>query len=225
MTALRFVLPLTLLAIAVPAHAVVFPITSATGSANNRQSFNVNNDRWELDINNFPVSGPLAFANAVGGDAGQLGTALDNSATFASNTNVIVLRNFDNNDTNGFPANWDNSFNARNALRAIANNTDGDRAGFFVYWNEKLGVNRLVYTPNLNNGEGSLTVLFAINSANLLSNADDLALNTTFRGEANGNFNSLANFYDGNFAFVPAPGAAALIGLGGLMAARRRRDA
>jgi hypothetical protein len=210
-------------AFASTALATVFPITSATASATNRQAFNAFSDVWEINVNNFPVNGPLVFASAVGGDAGLLGTSADNASTFASNANVIVLQNFDNNDTNGFPANWDNSFNARNALRAIANNTDGDRPGFFLYWNEKLGVNRLAYTPNLNNGEASISILFAINSFNLLSNNDDLALNPTFRGEANANFFNLTYFTPSNFAFVPAPGTAALVGLAGLVATRRRR--
>lgn len=209
--------------VAGPAAADVFSINSATASASNRQSFDVFNDVWALDVNDFAVSGPLVFANAAGGDPGVLGTGLDDAATFASDSNVIVLQNFDNNDPGGFPANWDNSFNARNALRAIANNTDGDRSGFFLYWNEKLGVNRLVYTSNLNDGEADLQILFAINSANLLSNTDDLALDPTFRGEANANFSNLANFSAANFTAIPAPGAAALLGLGGLAAARRRR--
>lgn len=205
------------------ASADVFLIDADTASALNRQAFDVFNDTWALDTNDFAISGPLVFASAAGGDPGVLDTALDNPSTFATHANVIVLQNFDNNDPNGFPANWDNSFNARTALRAIANNTEGDRSGFFVYWNEKLGVNRLVYTENLNDSEAALQILFAINSTNLLSNNDDLALDPTFRGEANANFFNLTYFNATNFTAVPAPGAAAFLGLGGLAAARRRR--
>jgi hypothetical protein len=187
-------------------------ITSGA-SANNRQSFDVATDQFVLDKGAFPISGPLVFANGVGGDPGLAGTSLDNPNTFASNANFIVLRNFDNNDTNGFPANWDNSFNARRALQAIANNTDGDRAGFYLYWNEKLGVNRLVYTPNLNDGNAALSVLFAQDSANLRSNADDLALNTTFRGEANANFNQLSLFTAANVTSVPEPSSLVCVAL------------
>ncbi len=196
------------------AYAIPFLIDATTGNPNNRQSFDVNNDRWLLDLHDFPVSGPLTFANAAGGDPGLAGTASDDTGTFGSNSNVIVLQNFDNNDTDGFPANWDNSFNARRALEAIANNTDGDRPGFYLYWNEKLGVNRLVYTDNLNNGAAAFQVLFAINSANLTANTDDLQADPTFRGEANANFNTLGSFTASNFASVPEPATMFLLGAG-----------
>ena len=208
------------------ANALNFLINAETGSPNNRQSFDVNNDRWLLDLHDFPVSGPLTFANAAGGNPGLINTALDDPTTFASKANVIVLQNFDDNDTDGFPANWDNSFNARKALGAIANNTDGDRPGFYLYWNEKLGVNRLVYTDNLNDGTAGFQVLFAANSENLKANTDDLSdPTTTFRGEANANFNTLKSFTAGNFAAVPEPGTISLLtfGLLGIITVHSRR--
>ena len=209
------------------ANALNFLINAETGSPANRQSFDVNNDRWLLDLDDFPVSGPLTFANDVGGNPGLVNTALDDINTFASNDNIIVLQNFDNNDTDGFPANWDNSFNARRALEAIANNTNGDRPGFYVYWNERLGVNRLVYTDNLNDGAAVIQVLFAINSTNLTSNLDDLQADPTFRPEANANFNTLDSFTAGNFTSVPEPGTMSLLAFGLLgmitVHARRRR--
>lgn len=197
----------------VSAQAAVFAINSATASANNRQAFNPVTDVWQLDVSDFAVDGPLVFASEVGGNPGQINTLDDDPATFDSTANVIVIRNFDNNDTDGFPANWDDSFNARNSLRAIANNTEGDRAGFFLYWNEKLGVNRLAYTTNLNNGEAPLQILFAINSASLFSNSDDLAPDSllALRQEANANFNSLASFSAANFTAVPVPAALPLL--------------
>jgi hypothetical protein len=202
-------------------------LISTGASANNRQSFNVATDRFLLDTNVFLINGPLVFANAIGGNPGLIGTAQDNASTFASNANFIVLRNFDNNNANGFPANWDNSFNARRALEAIANNTDGDRPGFYMYWNERLGVNRLVYTPNLNNGAAPLQVLFAQNSANLISNTDDLQQQVGFRGEANANFNLLSNFSASNVAAVPEPSTFACVaipfGIALLRRARLRR--
>lgn len=209
------------LALPATTQAAVFTIDSGTASANNRQTFNPATDVWQLDVSDFAVGGPLVFASAAGGNPGLLGTLDDSAATFDNSANVIVIRNFDNNDTDGFPANWDDSFNARNALRAIANNTDGDRAGFFLYWNEKLGVNRLVYTTNLNDGDASLQVLFAINSLNLFANSDDLAPDSlqALRQEANANFNALASFSAANFTAVPVPAALPLM-LGAVAALR-----
>lgn len=195
-------------------EGAIITITSGA-SANNRQNFDVATDQFLLDTNVFPIAGPLVFANAVGGNPGQFGVA-DNSNTFASDANFIVLRNFDNNDTNGFPANWDNSFNARRALEAIAANTDGDRPGFFFYWNEGLGVNRLAYTANLNNGAASLQILFAQNSANLVSNTVDLrdgGANVNLRAEANANFNLLSSFTASNVSAVPEPSSLACLSI------------
>ncbi len=200
-----------------------FVINAAAGNANNRQSFDIANDVFLLDTNDFAINGALNFASDVGGDPGLLGTESDDENTFASDVNLIVLQNFDNNDVDGFPANWDNSFNARNALRSIANNTFGDRAGFYVYWNEKLGVNRLVYTENLNDGEADFQVLFAINSENLIANSDDLQLDPTFRAEANSNFNSLSTFSASNFSAVPEPASATIFALSACSALLFRR--
>lgn len=210
---------------AIPSYAGI--VITSGASANNRQNFDVATDVFLLDTGVFQVNGPLVFANAVGGNPGQFGIA-DDPNTFASNANFIVLQNFDNNDTNGFPANWDNSFNARRALEAIAANTHGDRPGFYMYWNEKLGVNRLVYTNNLNDGGGSISVLFAQNSPNLLLNSDDLSLSATFRPEANANFNLLKSFTAANVSAVPEPSSlvciASVFGLALLRRARARRQ-
>ena len=206
-----------------PPAADVFSINAATASASSRHSYDVFSDVWALDVNDFAASGPLVFANAAAGDPGVLGTGLGNTSTFASDANVIVLQNYDCNDPDGFPANRNTSFNARTALQAIASNTEGDRSRFFSYPNDKLRTNRVVYTLNLNDGGASLQILFAINSDDLPSNADDLAFDPAFRGDANANLFNLADFSAANFTAAPAPGAAALLGLGGRAAGRRRR--
>lgn len=209
---------------AVSSHAAVISITTGA-SANNRQSFNIATDQFQLNTTVFTINGPLVFANAAGGNPGQFGVS-DVSTTFPSTVNFIVLQNFDNNDTNGFPANWDNSFNARNALRAIAANTDGDRAGFFLYWNEALGVNRLAHTSNLNNGEATLQVLFAQNSANLISNTVNFqtgGAEVGLRGEANANFNLLSSFSAANVSVIPEPSSALLAGLALVAGVSRRK--
>ena len=54
------------------------------------------------------------------------------------------------------------SFNAGQAANAIANAVTADGAGFFVYHNVLLGMNRLVYSTNLNVNTADLAVLARI---------------------------------------------------------------
>ncbi|MEM1360461.1 MAG: VPLPA-CTERM sorting domain-containing protein [Pseudomonadota bacterium] len=196
-------------------------------------------DVFDIDAGFFGVTAPLVFQNDTFGDAGQSNVGADDPKAIGSDVNVVVIQNRDNNDPDGFPSNWDASWNARTALEAISANTMGDRAGFFLYWNEGLGVNRLFATDNLNDPNGSLTRLFTIQSSNLTGVPGDFDLNlsdgvaqTSFFGEANSNLLDLPHFTAQNFYFadqaapVPLPAAlplmfAALGGLGWLKRPRR----
>lgn len=161
----------------------------------NVAAFDVDDDRFLIDAASFGVSGDPIFQNILA----TLGNIADDA-------NVIVLQNSDD-DANPLTA-----FNARSAATLIAGNTDVARAGFFVYFNSSLNINRLVFTANLDDALAALTILAAINSP---VGADAIALLPTLTG---------ANF---DFAEVPLPAAAplflaALAGLG-LTTTRRRK--
>jgi Ca2+-binding RTX toxin-like protein len=122
----------------------------------------VNSDRFRFNAGDFSVVGPLTFINTLAAN-------LPNSGV-----NVIVLQDTDNDND---PA---TAFNARSAARLIGNAINQPEAGFFIYWNSGLGVNRLVYTPDLSNGEAPLTILNAINT---LSGQDAINALPTFRAD------------------------------------------
>ncbi|MEM1346109.1 MAG: VPLPA-CTERM sorting domain-containing protein [Pseudomonadota bacterium] len=242
MTTLKTTALLAALALATAggeAAAVSFLINDDTASPGNRQGFDPSQDVYRLDLRDFPVNGPLSLFQGAAGDPG-IASWSDNPNTIGTLDNIIILQNFDNNDVDGnFPANWDNSFNARRALEAIAANTTGNRPGFFLYWNEGLGINRLVYTENLANGAAPFRVLFA-NDEPGAEPGDDLRIGpggvlglggfTPERGQANAAFNDLANFSSANFTtVVPVPATLPLILAGmaglGLLGHRRRAAA
>jgi PEP-CTERM motif len=193
------------LATGAQAAAVVFTTAPFSGSAANpddgvrtvvgiheRQlpSFDINADTFVFEPVAFNLNAPLVFAS---------GTA---AALAGSQANVIVLQSTDN---DGNPA---TPFNAGTAANLIAAALDEDRAGFFIYHNSVLGVNRLVYSSNLNSVTGDLSIL-----ARVLSPTGAAAIA------------ALPAFSDGNFA-VPEPASWALA-VGGLAAAgafsRRKR--
>lgn len=108
--------------------------------------FNLLNDRFVFNTNAFTNITPLTFVNS---------TAL-NLPT--SGFNVIVLQDSDN-DNN--PA---TAFNAGTAATLIANQLTTDTAGFFIYFNSGLSLNRLVYSTNLNAADADLAILARISS-------------------------------------------------------------
>lgn len=126
------------------AHAVTFRFDENPAGIINVAEFDVNEDVFSLNPDAFPgVSEELNFFNGLAAD-------------LTDGFNVIVLQNADD-DNN--PA---TAFNARSAARLIGAQINEDIAGFFVYFNSALNINRLVFSANLNNGEGAIDVLAAI---------------------------------------------------------------
>ena len=154
-------------------------------------SFEFTQDQFVFANAGFLLGDSLAFYN--GPAAGLAGSGF----------NVIVVQDTDN---DGNPS---TAFNAGSAANLIADALDTDGAGLFVYHNSVLGVNRLVYSSNLNSRAGDLAILARITSP---TGADAVS--------------NLAAFGSSNFAIqaVPEPATWALIaaGLVGMAAARRR---
>lgn len=154
-------------------------------------SFNPATDTFAFSATAFPV-GALSFVNApVGGIP-------------TSGANVIVLDTVDDDNNPATP------FGAGSAATVIAGQVAVDGAGFFVYHNSALNVNRLVFSTNLNDAGADLSVLARIASPTGL--------------DAIG---ALPQFTSANFvAAVPEPSTYALMALGiaGLAVMRRRRQ-
>jgi hypothetical protein len=117
--------------------------------------------------------------------------------------NVVVLQDTDNDD------NAATAFNAGTAANVIAAALDEDGAGFFIYHNSVLGLNRLVFSSNLNSTTSDLAILARITSP---TRGDAIAL--------------LPGFDAANFS-VPAPASLGLVALGLVAAtgASRRKAA
>jgi PEP-CTERM motif len=154
-------------------------------------SFSFDSDAFVFDTAVFGVNPALAFVNAP------------TAGIPASGANVIVLRDTDNDNNPATP------FAAGTAASVIAGQVTTDGAGFFVYHNSVLNVNRLVFSTNLNDPTADLSVLARIASP---SGLDAI--------------NALPQFSNANFvAAVPEPSTYAMVGLGlvGIAFARRRR--
>ncbi|MEL6569253.1 MAG: CHRD domain-containing protein [Pseudomonadota bacterium] len=123
---------------------VVDLLADAQAPAGSIDGANEGGDVYSLNAADFGVEGDVSFlaldANADG-------------ASIAAGTNVIVLLNSDND------ANPDTPFLAGTAAAQIAELTEADGAGFFIYWNSNLGVNRLVYSTNLNDASADLKIV------------------------------------------------------------------
>lgn len=152
--------------------------------------FNLLTDRFVFNTNAFPLVGPLTFVNSTA------------SSLPFSGFNVIVLQDSDN-DNN--PA---TAFNAGTAATLIANQLTADSAGFFIYFNSALNLNRLVYSTNLNSADADLAILARISSPT---------------GAAA--ISALPNFSAANFATtnVPEPSTLALSAAGLALAYLRLR--
>ena len=157
---------------------IVYDATSLGSAPDTLVDFDVAQDRFLLNATDFNVTGPLRVQNAL-------------AANLVSNgSNVIVLRDSDNDANPATP------FNARSAAQTIGTAITTDGAGFFVYFNSVLNLNRLVYSTNLNDGAAALTVLGAIG---------------TTTGQAA--ITQLTQYGEANFAFGAVPaGAIATVG-------------
>lgn len=129
------------------------------GGPDQLDDFSIADDRIEITSADFGVAGSISFINALAADLPSSGV------------NFIVLQDSDD-DSDTLT-----DFNARSAARLIGDQITTDGAGFFVYFNSVLGVNRLVFSENLADGEASLVVLAAFNSS---TGNDAIAALSTF---------------------------------------------
>jgi hypothetical protein len=150
-------------------------------------SFDFTNDRFVFDFGVFGISG-LSFFNGPA------------STIPSSGRNVIVLQTTDDDANTATP------FNAGSAANLIAAAITVDGPGFFIYFNQGLGLNRLVYSTNLNDNTADLKVLARILSP------------TGTAGIA-----ALGSFAADDFAAVPEPATFALAGAALLLGAMARR--
>ncbi len=103
--------------------------------------FDAGKDSFALDAGAFGVAGDLFFFSGAAADLPSGGA------------NVIVLLDTDND------ANPATVFNAGSAATLIAEQVETEGAGFFVYYNSFLGVNRLVYSEDLSDATADLQII------------------------------------------------------------------
>ncbi|MGF1543331.1 MAG: beta strand repeat-containing protein [Parvularculaceae bacterium] len=148
------------------------------GGEDDIADFDFAEDFYLLNATDFDVSGDVSFAAVDANDPG---------AVVPPGANVIVLLNSDNDGDPSTP------FVAGTAANQIADLVDDDGAGFFVYFNSNLDINRLVYSTNLNDADADLSI---VSRQSDLTGMDAI--------------NALALFSEDNFQFedvqVPAAG-------------------
>lgn len=156
-------------------------------------SFNIAEDLFSFDPNAFGID-EINFFNG----------SIDDLPT--SGVNVVVLQTIDN---DGNPA---TPFNAGSAANLIADRITVAGAGFFIYLNQGLGLNRLVYSTDLSDATADLKIVARMTN---LTGQDAI--------------DALPSFTEGNFdATVPEPATMSMLG-GGLLLLwglghRRRRS-
>jgi PEP-CTERM motif len=153
-------------------------------------------DQFQFDLAAFGPYGVgpnILFANDVVGNIP------------GTNVNTIVLRTFDDD------ANLATPFGAGNAANLIAGQLTAPTPGFFIYFNQGLGLPRLVFSTNLDDNTADLKILARMTNL------------TGPGGQA-----AMENFTAANFATittVPEPSSMLLLTSGGALLAflRRRR--
>lgn len=151
-------------------------------------AFDISADQFVFNPQVFGLGGGLLVVNAPA------------AALPDGGVNVVVLQSTDNDNNAGTP------FNAGAAAALIAEAIEEDGAGFFIYHNSVLQVNRLVYSSNLNSATADLSILARITAP---TGAQAIA--------------ELPSFGAGNFAVPePASWALSLLGLGAAAGLRRR---
>ena len=137
----------------------------------------------ELFINNFSPAGDRFVFDAGVFGVGSLSFFNGTAATLpASGFNVIVLQDNDNDN------NLATAFGAGTAANLIAARINQAGAGFFIYTNQGLGVNRLVYSTNLDDPTADLKILARLTQS---TGADAIT--------------AKADFGSQNFALAPVP--------------------
>lgn len=157
-------------------------------------SFNPATDVFAFDSSVFGLGNQINFAN----------NTVDNLPT--AGANVIVLQTLDNDNNPATP------FGAGNAATLIANRTTSPSSGLFIYFNSALNVNRLVFSPDLNDPNADLAVL---------------ARTTNLSGQAG--IDALPTFGASNFASVVTPEPSTIFLMGGALfaavcVARRKKQ-
>ncbi|MCY7278782.1 MAG: PEP-CTERM sorting domain-containing protein [Phormidesmis sp. CAN_BIN44] len=153
-------------------------------------NFSIAEDKFSFDPKTFKV-GDLSFFNGLA------------AALPSGGSNAVVLQNSDNDNNSATP------FGAGTAANLIAGAIDAPGAGFFVYFNSVLNLNRLVYSTDLGDPTADLKILARIT-------------NPTGQGA----IATLPQFTKSNFEVVAVPEPSLLGGIGltlAMLGARKSR--